>query len=52
MKIPLGNWLLVAVLEQERLHQMAFRGPFPHQIFCDSLKSLMPEEKENGDAEG
>lgn len=46
-KTPLGNWLWVAVLEQKRLHQMAFRGPFPPQIFCDSLILLMPEEKEN-----
>lgn len=47
------NWRWVAVLARERLHQMDFRGPFPSQIFYDSLISLIPEEKESGkDAEG
>lgn len=46
-KTSQGNWLWVTVLEQERLHQMDFRGPCPPQIFYDSLISLMSEEKEN-----
>lgn len=40
-KTPLGNWLWVAVLEQETLHQMAFRGPFPPQTFCDYVISFL-----------
>jgi len=35
LNIAMGNWLYEFLLEQERLDQMAFRGPFQPQPFCD-----------------